>query len=76
MDSQRQVNELFLAMITIKCWIKMIFFFLKNQETHISNHFPICLRHLEETIQEVYLHERMTSTMAPRSTRLTEAGIC
>ena len=53
MDSQRKVNELFLAIITI-CLIKMIFF-LKNQETHISNHFPMCLPHLEETIQELFI---------------------
>ena len=30
-------------------------FFLKNQEIHISNHFPMCLRHLEETIQELFI---------------------
>lgn len=42
-----------LAMITINAWLK--WFFLKNQETHISNHFPMCLCHLEETIQELFI---------------------
>lgn len=46
----------------------------KNQEMHISNHFPMSLYQLEETVQTVYLHEHMTSMMAPRSTRHTGGG--
>lgn len=52
----------------------MILLKKKNQEMHISNHFPMSLYQLEETVQTVYLHEHMTSMMAPRSTRHTGGG--
>jgi hypothetical protein len=42
---------------------------------HNSGHNPMCLYHLEKTVEELSItNEHMTSVMPPRSTRPTGGG--
>lgn len=58
-----------------KCLIKMIFF-EKSRNSYLKSLSHVPLSPGGNYSRTVYLHEHMTSTMAPRSMRLTGGGIC